>query len=243
MNPVSRHCEGPPGEQCLEDEKDGAERQDEPIERRVAEAGEVVAEGVAGDGDGDDHPGQQRDEAENQRENELDQEAAHLLRPRRYAATRRLGGEGDLRAFPSPSLRVAAKRIHFSEYSHSGMAWSRPSRSTHASVELPSASSCRPAAIRSGARFAPAWSASPGFAESAGHRTGPGRRYLTSIFASTRKNPWSSTSLYDRPDLAKQFGSALLEVDQVVRMVQQAHPIGFGVADADLDFAREHGFG
>src|SRR5205085_11727042 len=39
------------------------------------------------------------------------------------------------------------------------------------------------------------------------------------------------------PHLPQQFGPALLEVDQVVRMVQEAHAVGLGVADADGNLA------
>ena len=35
------------------------------------------------------------------------------------------------------------------------------------------------------------------------------------------------------PALAKQLGPAHLEVDEVVRVMEQTHPVGLGVADAD----------
>ena len=43
------------------------------------------------------------------------------------------------------------------------------------------------------------------------------------------------------PLRAQKLGPALLEIDQVVRMVQKTHPIGLGIANANRDLAAEHG--
>jgi hypothetical protein len=41
--------------------------------------------------------------------------------------------------------------------------------------------------------------------------------------------------------VAQQLGPRLLEVDQVIGVVQQPHPVGFRVAHTDGDFTAEHG--
>lgn len=43
--------------------------------------------------------------------------------------------------------------------------------------------------------------------------------------------------------LAEQFGAGLLEVDEKLSVVEEAHAVGFGIADADQGFVGVHGCG
>ena len=127
---------------------------------------------------------------------------------------------------------------HFAPDSQSGIAWSFPARSTHARVVAPSARSLPAARTpRTCAPAGPGWSASRWCGRSARRRSGPGLLYFTSTLATTRKKPWSSIVLVRRPERPQQLRPGLLEVDEVVRVVQQPHPVRLGVPHPDLDLA------
>ena len=94
----------------------------------------------------------------------------------------------------------------------------------------------RRAAPRSGGRSAPAVVRTTVSAASAGRRSGPAAVADLDL----RQHQQEALVLQvavESAARAQQFGAALLEVDEVVRVVQQAHAVRLGVADADRDFA------
>src|SRR5207245_11007562 len=39
----------------------------------------------------------------------------------------------------------------------------------------------------------------------------------------------------------EQLGSSLLEINEVIGVVQETHPVGLGITDSDGDFTAQHG--
>jgi hypothetical protein len=59
-------------------------------------------------------------------------------------------------------------------------------------------------------------------------------------FRDHEKEPAIFEVLVAAAGLTEQIGPCLLKVNEIIRMMQQPHAIGFGIADADFGFTCQH---